>query len=370
MGAALDQISIQGYKSIRGLKGFKLGKLNVLIGANGAGKSNLIDFFRMLRAMAEGGLREFITRSGGGDGFFFNGPKETQKISAELNFGSNAYRFSLAPTVDSELMVLNEACLWTGMGGGWHEHGGGGKEASLKSWKGHKSYRGNWLSIEGNVHESIASWVVYHVHDTSSTAPMRREWPATDYHELRPDASNIAPFLYRLKKFDLPRYQRICDTIRLIAPFFSDFLLEPEKRGDNEVMRLQWKQKGSSFPFQPWQFSDGTIRFICLTTALLQTRPPSTIVIDEPELGLHPVALQILAALIHEASLKTQLLISTQATSLLDHFDAEQIIVAERTDGSSVFRRLETADLEQWIFDYSIGDLVRKNIIETGPHYA
>jgi predicted ATPase len=199
---------------------------------------------------------------------------------------------------------------------------------------------------------------------------MRREWPVTDYRELRSDASNIAPFLYQLKEKHPSRYQRIIETIQLIAPFFADFLLEPEKKGESEVMRLQWKQQGSSFPFQPWQFSDGTIRFICLATALLQPSPPSTIVIDEPELGLHPVALEALSALIHEASRKTQLLISTQATSLLDHFDADQVIVVEREDGASVFRRLEAADLEQWIADFSVGDLVRRNIIETGHRHA
>lgn len=370
MSRALDQITIQGFKSIRELKDFKLGKLNVLIGANGAGKSNLVDFFRMLRAMAEGGFREFVTRSGGGDGFFFDGPKTTPKISAELHFGQNAYRFSLAPTVDSAIMIQTEASCWKGGVGSWREKGGGSKEASLKTWKGDKSSLGDYLSIDGHVHESISSWVVYHVHDTSSTAPMRREWPVTDYHELRSDASNIAPFLYNLKQNHKARYQRICETIQLIAPFFADFFLEPEKKGESELMRLQWKQQGSSFPFQPWQFSDGTIRFICLATALLQPSPPTTIVIDEPELGLHPVALEALAALIHETSRRTQLLVSTQATSLLDHFDADQIIVVERAEGASVFRRLEAADLEQWIADFSVGELVRKNIIETGPRHA
>ena len=372
MSSALDQITIQGFKSIRELKAFKLGSLNVLIGANGAGKSNFVDFFRMLRAMAEGGLREFVTKSGGGDGFFFNGPKETRQIFSELDFGQNAYRFTLEATADSEVMVKNEGALWKKDGGGsyWHEHGGGGKEASVKAWKRRKSTRGDWLSIEGHVHHSISRWMVYHVHDTSSTAPMRREWSAMDFRELRPDASNIAPFLAQLKIVHESCYQRIVETIRLIAPFFEDFLLELEKKGDNEVFRLQWKQQGSSFPFQPWQFSDGTIRFICLATALLQPSPPSTIVIDEPELGLHPVALEALSALIYEASLRTQIVISTQSSQLLDHFEPEQIIVVERLKGESVFRRLDKADLEQWIQDYSPGELVRKNIIETGPRYA
>ena len=166
------------------------------------------------------------------------------------------------------------------------------------------------------------------------------------------------------------RYQRIRETIQLIAPFFDDFLLEPEKKGGNEILRLQWRQKGGSFPFQPWQFSDGTIRFICLATALLQPAPPSTIVIDEPELGLHPVALEALAALIHETSQQTQLILSTQSAPLLDHFEPEQVVVVDRSEGASVFHRLEREALEHWIADYSLGQLVRKNVIETGPVHA
>ncbi len=369
--SALSTLTIRGFKSIRELNEFPLQKLNVLIGANGAGKSNLVDFFRMLRAMAEGGLLKFINQGGGGDGFFFNGPKETRRIFADLTFGQNAYRFYLEPTAASEVVVTSEATFWKGgQNPTWQEHGGGGKEASLKNWKGDKSRWRDCLSIEGNVHEAISSWIVYHFHDTSATAPMRRDQSIADFRELRSDASNIAAFLRWLEVSHTSRYHRIRETIQLIAPFFDDFLLEPEKKGENQTINLQWRQKGSSFPFQPWQFSDGTMRFICLVTALLQPNPPSTIVIDEPELGLHPVALEALASLLHETSLRTQLIVSTQSAPLLDHFEPEQVIVVERSEGASTFRRLERELLEQWLSDYSVGELVRNNIIESGPRHG
>jgi len=370
MSQALDKLTIKGFKSIRELTDFPLNKLNVLIGANGAGKSNLVDFFRMLRAMSEGGFRAFVTNGGGGDGFFFNGPKETRQIIAQLTFGNNAFRFTLEPTVDSEIMVKSQGTFYT-RSGIWYEQGGGTLESALPQWKDKKSPRwGGCLSVEGHVYEDISRWVVYHVHDTSRTAPMRRECSANDYREFRPDAGNIAAFLWKLKPRHEARYQRIRETVQMIAPFFDDFLLETETKGDSEVIKLQWRQKGSSFPFQPWQFSDGTIRFIGLTTALLQPSPPSTIVIDEPELGLHPVALEVLAALIHEVSLSTQLLISTQSTTLLDRFDPEQVVVVDRVDGASTFRRLEKDSLETWLTDYSLGELVRQNIVEAGPSHA
>jgi len=376
--AALDQITLKGFKSIKELTDFKPAKLNILVGANGAGKSNLVDFFRMLRAMADGGFQKFIVNSGGADGFFFNGPKETNQITAHLKFGQNEYRFVLEATVAGEMTINQEETLYSGgqYGGTWHTWGGGKKESGLPSWKDRKSQfatQQGWghdhPAAEAHVYSAVSGWVVYHVHDTSSTAPMRRDCSVRDFRVLRPDAGNIAAFLLKMQEENAARYQRIRETIQLIAPFFDDFLLEPQKKGDSELVRLEWRQKGNTFPLQPWQFSDGTIRFICLTTALLQPKPPSTVLIDEPELGLHPVAVEALAALLHEVAGRTQLLVSTQSPGLLDHFDPEQVVVVERAEGASVFRRLDRDALEHWLADYSLGELVRKDIIESGPRH-
>jgi predicted ATPase len=371
--SALNEITIKGFKSIRDLTDFKLGKLNVLVGANGSGKSNFVDFFRMLRAMADGGFQKFITNAGGPNGFFFNGPKETKWISAHLKFGHNEFQFHLVPLVIGEMSIDQEATLYTGdKKHNWKYWGGNRKESWLPTWQGQSSKWGPYPSAEAHVYSAVSSWTVYHVHDTTNTAPMRHDSSARDFRELNPDAGNIAAFLLKMREEHAARYQRIRETVQLIAPFFDDFLLEPQKKGENELVRLEWKQKGSSFPMQPWQFSDGTIRFICLATALLQPKPPSTVVIDEPELGLHPFAIETLAALLHEvaAGNRTQLLVSTQSPGLLDHFDAEHLIVVDREDGASVFRRLDSGALEQWLQDYSLGELVRKDIIESGPRHA
>lgn len=309
--AALEQITLKGFKSIKDLTDFKPKKLNILIGANGAGKSNLVDFFRMLRAMADGGFQKFMEINRGGDGFFFNSPKETKQITAHLRFGRNEYRFALEANVAGEMIITDEATFYQGTQypTDWHTWGSGKKESRLPTWKDKKSDRGDWNSVEAHVFNSISSWTVYHVHDTSSTASMRRDCSARNFRELMPDAGNIAAFLLKMREENKVCYQRIRETIQMIAPFFDDFLLEPQMKGDSELVRLEWRQKGSTFPMQPWQFSDGTIRFICLATALLQPIPPSTVVIDEPELGLHPFAIELLAALLHEAAGRTQLLV-------------------------------------------------------------
>jgi predicted ATPase len=198
---------------------------------------------------------------------------------------------------------------------------------------------------------------------------MRREHSVHDYRELNPDASNIAAYLHRLKETQKERYERIRETVQLVAPFFDDFLLEPVKKGDEEVIRLQWRQKGSSFPFQPWHLSDGTIRFICLATVLLQPNLPSTIVIDEPELGLHPFALAVLASLFRETATRTQLIVSTQSAPLLNHFEPEEVIVVDRESGASIFRRLEAELLKGWLEEYALGELWQKNVLDGVPSH-
>jgi predicted ATPase len=198
---------------------------------------------------------------------------------------------------------------------------------------------------------------------------MRREHSIHDYRRLNHDASNIAAFLFHLKEEQPSLYQRTRETVQLIAPFFDDFLLEPKRKGDEELVRLQWRQKGSSFPFQPWHLSDGTIRFICLATALLQTTPPATMIIDEPELGMHPFALSVLAGLIREAAEWTQVMVATQSPSLLNHFEPEETIVVDRISGASRFRRLDSDSLKEWLEDFALGELWQKNVLDGVPSH-
>lgn len=364
MGRAIDKITLKGFKSIESLEDFELKPLNVLIGANGAGKSNFVDFFRMLRAMADEGFQNYVLESGGGDGFLFLGPKVTKEISCRVDFGRNWYAHTLQPTASGSLIISSET---TGYGGSSNTVSGL-KESEIRSRKDEKSLQNSsWWGVGHYVYESVSSWTVYHFHDTSALAPMRRDQSLRDSERLRHDASNIAAFLLELQEDEEGSYTLIRDTVRLIAPFFDDFLLRPQTKGKKEQVRLEWHQKGSDFPFQPNQLSDGTMRFICLATALIQPYPPATIVIDEPELGLHPYAISMLADLIKSASERTQVIISTQSPTLLDYFDPNEIVVVNRKKGRSTFERLDEEDLANWLEDYSVGELWQKNIVRGGP---
>ncbi len=367
MESSIDTITLSGFKSIEKLKEFRLSELTVLIGANGAGKSNFVDFFRMLRTFADESFQQYVNESGGGDGFLFLGPKVTSEISSRIVFGNNAYEFTLKPTAAGTLQFANESVAY-------NRHnsnkmiGKGSLESSLMKRKDDKS--SNWPdypSAADYVFNAVSSWTVYHFHDTSSLAPMRRDHSLRDSQRLRHDAANIAPYLLHLKDSQPGSYELIRNTVRLIAPFFDDFLLRPQTKGTNELVRLEWQQKGSDFPFQPNQLSDGTIRFICLATCLLQPNPPSTIIIDEPELGLHPYAIAILADLIQSASQRTQVIVSTQSPTLLDYFEPKQIVVVNRVNGRSTFERLDAQALAAWLEDYSVGELWQKNVVRGVP---
>lgn len=373
MAHPLDKLTIKGFKSIKSLEDFELTNLNILIGGNGAGKSNFIDFFRMLRAMmglplpglSSASLQAYIADGGGSDDFLFGGPKVTEQIEVKMLFGVNGYRFKLAPTTDETFLINDEARLYTGGTTGWWEMGSGNVTPKLLKEINDRGYTGG-RSVASYVYESISSWKIYHFHDTSKFAPMRRFETIDDADYLRFDAANIAPFLLDLKDNETNVYQQIVETIRLVTPFFDDFILKPNRQ---EKVRLRWKQKGSDYPLKPHHLSDGTIRFICLTTALLQPDPPSTIIIDEPELGLHPYAIEILAELFQAASKRMQVIVSTQSPALVDCFDPQDVIVVNRRDGASDFARLNPDALSSWLEDYSLGDLWRKNILSGGPSY-
>ncbi len=373
MARPLNKLTIKGFKSIKSLEDFRLMNLNVLIGGNGAGKSNFIDFFRMLHAMmglplpdlSSAGLQAYVADGGGSDDFLFGGPKITKQVEVEMLFGPNGYRFKLVPTINETFLVNDEARLYTGGTAGWWEIGSGNATPELLKEINDPGAVGG-RSVASYIYESISSWKVYHFHDTGKFAPMRRSETIDDADYLRFDAANIAPFLFSLREDKTDVYQRIVETIRLVTPFFDDFILKPDK---NEKVRLLWRQKGSDYPLKPYHLSDGSIRFICLTTALLQPDPPSTIIIDEPELGLHPYAIEILAELFKAVSERMQVIVSTQSPALVDCFDPQDVITVDRRNGASVFARLDQGEFSSWLEDYTLGDLWRKNILSGGPSH-
>ena len=178
----------------------------------------------------------------------------------------------------------------------------------------------------------------------------------------------MAAFLFRIRQTNPIEYEKIRDIVRLAAPFFDDFKLRPVPTNP-ELIQLEWLQKDSEYPFRASQLSDGTLRFICLATALLQPFTPSTVLFDEPELGLHPYALTLLANLFQQAANRyaSQVIVSTQSAPLLNEFAPEDVVVVERFQGQSTFRRLDSGELSEWLKEYTMGELWQKNVLGGRP---
>lgn len=355
----LDRISIKGYKSIKELNNFYFKNLNVFIGANGAGKSNLISLFKMLAALAEGNLQLYIAENAGANSFLYGGRKRTQKIEAEFYFANNGYRITLLATQDNRLIFHKEETYYRSHSGQHSQPlGNAHEEARL-------------INLPNRVSEyvlpAIKSWRVYHFHDTSSEANVKQLHPSNQNTRLKSDAGNLAAYIARLAVEYPNDYQHIVDTIRLVAPFFNDFVI---RNPLPQEIELEWTEQGDiDSPYRAHALSDGTLRFICLTVLLLQPDEllPDTIIIDEPELGLHPYAINILADMLQAVAETKQVIISTQSVELLNHFSAQDVVVVQREKGASTFERLNEHYLAEWLEEFSLGDLWKRNILGGRP---
>lgn len=357
---ALQRLKLKGFKSIREFE-MNLRRINVLIGQNGAGKSNFISFFRLLNEIIEERLQTYVAQSGGADNFLHYGQKVTKAVQAAMYFGRNGYLIELLPTEDDTLVVSEDFFFSGDYGPSSPRVGRGNKET-----KAHQALENDPRGIPSYVVPSIKRWKVYHFHDTSSSSPMKKTGDIHDNAFLRPNAENLAAFLYLLQEKHPGHYDLIRATIQRVFPLFGDFLLRPNPLNEDTI-RLEWQEKGSDYRFGPHQLSDGTLRFICLATLLLQPNRPSTILIDEPELGLHPAALEVLGGLVRNASQYTQIIMTTQSVNLLNEFEPEDIITVDREAGASVFQRHTRDELAAWLEEYSLAEIWEKNIIGGRP---
>jgi len=368
---SLDVLSVEGFKSLRRVEELQFRALNVIIGANGAGKSNLVSLFRLLADLVEGRLQYSVAKAGGPEALLHLGSKVTPSLSARFGFGTNGYGFQLEPTATNQLIFTDEAIYWRGdfykvaPNRQATSIGRGHQESKLREvFDADQNARGK--GVVSYVYPSVRGWIVYHFHDTSETAGLKRRQDLADSMRLARDGANLAPLLNRLRVQHPNIYTTLRNTVRLAIPFFDDFEVDPLLDNPSQT-ELRWRQTSSDYRFHASQLSDGTLRFICLATALLQPFPPPTLIVDEPELGLHPYALTLLAGLVKQACTRTQVVLCTQSAQLLSEFTAEDVIVARHEDGASHFDRLDAASLASWLEDYTLGELGQKNLLGGRP---
>ncbi len=348
---ALENITVRGFKSIRALEGLKMNPINVLIGPNGSGKSNFIEVFSLLRDVARDRVDEFVARAGGADRILHFGSRTTKQVDLTITFDNGeTYELTMTDTT--------------------------GDSFARKQYTGSPVGLGHSFTSRAPYDEEVTSgelrladpWIAYHFHDTGRASPMKRLGDLYDNRALRTDGSNLAAFLFLLQSIHPESYRTIRRTVQMVAPFFDDFDLAPLALNPEKII-LEWRHKGSDSYFNAAALSDGTLRFIALATVLLQPPrlKPSVILLDEPELGLHPYAITLLASLVKQASVDSQVIMATQSPTLLDHFEPEDVIVTNRVNGEATFERLDAERLAVWLEDYSMGELWEKNEIGGRP---
>jgi predicted ATPase len=331
--------------------------INILIGANGVGKSNFISFLKFVNQIVAKKLQFYVAKNGRADNFLYFGSKTSKFLGGKIRFNNryqNEYEFLLVPNISSNFIFADERSNYSYKSWGFNN---GEEESKLKQYDG---YEAHYLRI------NLSSFRIFHFHDTSFTAKVKQPCTTTDYAYFQEDGGNLAAFLYKLSKKNSRNFKMIERVISSIAPFFDGFYLEPDEINEQQIF-LRWREKDSEQLFTAHNFSDGTLRMICLATLLLQPTPPDTIIIDEPELGLHPFAISKLAGLIKSAATTAQVIISTQSVEFINQFEADDIIVVERNDGQTTFQRQSNETLAAWLEDYAIGELWQKNIIGGRP---
>ncbi|HYK03678.1 MAG TPA: AAA family ATPase [Thermoanaerobaculia bacterium] len=361
----LETLTVENFKSIR-KQTLRLGALNVFIGGNGSGKSNLVETFRFLREIVNQQLSAYTLRKGGADTLLYFGRRTSPTMKFRLEFSekpttSNGYSVTLAGTNDDSLIVAAETAYY-------HDKAKyvvpydrtvatQARESKLREHD-HASAR--------QVLRDLESYRVYHFHDTSDHAAAKGSSDVDDNQYLRPQAENLPAFLYWLQQKQPNHLANIRDTVRQIAPFFDDFRLTPSRLNEGKI-RLEWKEVGSDAYFNASSLSDGTLRFICLATLLLQPDLPAMVLLDEPELGLHPAAINLLASLLSSAAARTQVMIATQSVTLVNQFEPDDVWTVDREEQQSVFRHLSEQDMAGWLDDYALGELWEKNVLGARP---
>lgn len=381
MDKRLSSVSIKGFRSLRDVT-VELSPINLLIGPNGAGKSNFLAFLRMLSLLRTRSLRTYVATAGGAAAMLHYGPKVTPVMEFRLEFvqdqHSSAYHARLGFAANDSLVFLDESAGVRGQDG-WREFslGAGHTESLIED-----AARDPGKPVTRTVNWWLGRINFFHFHDTSINSTLRTNASTSRYQYLHSDGSNLSAYLLWLSQAAdrnaTVAWTRINALVREVAPFIKELkptpvgVLDPESfditTGAPASIRLDWIDQKDVI-FGPHQLSDGTLRAIALITALAQPSAtlPAVISIDEPELGLHPAALGVLAGLIRSTSTRSQIILAAQSPTFLDHFDPEEVLVTENVGGETQIRRLDPERLSKWTEEYKLSELFDMNILGGRP---
>ena len=368
----IESVSIRGFRSLADFQVTELPDAAVLIGANGSGKSNFIRFFEMMSWMLRSrDLAGFVERQGGADDQLFRGNRTTPRMNAEISLrtheGRNDYLFALSYAHHDRFFFSEERFRFSrahrSTEAPWQSLEGGHREAAIVDVRYGASHV-NSKTAQVIVH-LLRDCSAFQFHDTSDNSNFKKKWDLEDNNQLRSDGGNLAAILHRLEQENSKLYEMICRHIRRVLPVFDRFAIEPSYG----KVSLRWQAKGTDKTMGAHLTSDGSLRFFALVT-LLNLPPemlPSVVLLDEPELGLHPAAVTLIGGMIKALATQKQVIVATQSPLLVDSFDLNEIFVLDLEDGRTKVRRLCNSDYQDWLDEYTTGELWQKNLLGGRP---
>ena len=369
----IEYVRIRGFRSLADVELSGIPKAAVLIGANGSGKSNFIRFFEMLSWMlGPRRLAEFVEMQGGADDQLHGGSRRTSRIEAEVRLRTETgrygydYQFMLSHA-HPDRFFFSEESFRSISDLSWKYLGSGHQETEI-IWptKPSSEFSADDFITAKVIVDLLRSCVVYQFHDTSDTSDFKKRGDAEDNNSLLSHGGNLAAVLLRLEREDIRRYELICQHISRVLPVFDRFQIE-ESYGK---VLLRWKAKGTDKTFGAHLTSDGSLRFFALVTLLNLPSEmlPDVLLLDEPELGLHPAAIALVGGMIKSLAEERQVIVATQSPLLVDEFGLNEIFVLELQDGCTEFRKLSPDDYQVWLDDnFTSGELWQKNLLGGRP---
>lgn len=373
-----ERIRVQGFRRLRDVD-LKLRPLNVLIGANGCGKTSLLDVFSLLSASAKGDLREMISDIAGIDSNLTTlrgvaGEKarfarcELDKQVQTLGYAPLKYSITFKPSKTSYEIPDESLTQQTDMTksvpmkhlevmhGRVRYYDPNARQLMVPNWvydpwESALSQVPNMYQEPGTFRRTLGSSTHYHALDVSSRAPVRLPQQMREAKLPGPNGEDLAACLYWMREADPDRFETIEDTLRVAFPSFERLNFPPVAAG---LLAITWKEQDVKYPFYMHQLSEGTLRFLWLVTLLYSPGLTEVTLLDEPEVSLHPELLSILADCLRDASQRTQLIVATHADRLVRFLKPEEVVILDMEDGATTATRADELDLDAWLSEYTL----------------